>query len=143
MTAQPVVSMIEPIPTGTAGLDHIRRGGMPLGRTTLVSGPAGSGKTVLGLQLLAQGLRVFDEPAVFVTFEERPEVIRQNARSLGFEISDFEQDGTWAFVDAAYDPALEEEVVGPHDFVALPGNPRHVASSGLDDIAPMFGQPEL
>lgn len=119
MTAQPTVAMIERIPTGTAGLDHILRGGMPLGRTTLVSGTAGSGKTVFGLQFLVQGLRQFDEPAVFVTFEERPDAIRQNAASLGFEIDSFEADGRWAFVDAAYDPALEEEVIGPYDFVAL------------------------
>ena len=119
MTAQPTVVMIDRIPTGTAGLDHILRGGMPLGRTTLVSGTAGSGKTVFGLQFLVQGLRLYDEPAVFVTFEERPEAIRQNATSLGFDISGYEDDGRWAFVDAAYDPALEEEVVGPYDFVAL------------------------
>ncbi len=119
MTAQSVVGMIDRIPTGTAGLDHILRGGMPLGRTTLVSGTAGSGKTVFGLQFLVQGLRLYDEPAVFVTFEERPEGIRQNATSLGFDIRGFEEDGRWTFVDAAYDPALEEEVVGPYDFVAL------------------------
>jgi circadian clock protein KaiC len=119
VTAQSVVGMIDRIPTGTAGLDHILRGGMPLGRTTLVSGTAGSGKTVFGLQFLVQGLRLYDEPAVFVTFEERPEGIRQNATSLGFDIRGFEEDGRWAFVDAAYDPALEEEVVGPYDFVAL------------------------
>ncbi|WP_206063173.1 circadian clock protein KaiC [Nocardioides sp. HDW12B] len=119
MTAQPSFAMIDRVPTGTSGLDHILRGGMPLGRTTLVSGTAGSGKTVFGLQFLVQGLRVYDEPAVFVTFEERPDAIRQNATSLGFDIRGFEAEGKWAFVDAAYDPALEEEVVGPYDFVAL------------------------
>jgi circadian clock protein KaiC len=116
---QLAVETLERVPTGTAGLDHILRGGMPRGRTTLVAGTAGSGKTVFGLQFLVQGLRRFDEPAVFVTFEERPDSIRQNAASLGFDIAALEEQRKWTFVDAAYDPALEEEVVGPYDFVAL------------------------
>ena len=51
------VEIIERIPTGTAGLDHILRGGMPRGRSTLVAGTAGSGKTVFGMQFLVQGKR--------------------------------------------------------------------------------------
>jgi circadian clock protein KaiC len=129
------VAMIERIPTGTAGLDHILRGGMPRGRSTLVAGTAGSGKTVFGLQFLVQGLRQYDEPAVFVTFEERPDSIRQNAASLGFDIAAMEEQGRWTFVDAAYDPALEEEVVGPYDFVALLARIEHaVRTSGADRV---------
>lgn len=116
---KPAIEALERVPTGTAGLDHILLGGMPHGRTTLVTGTAGSGKTVFGLQFLMQGVRRFDEPAVFVTFEERPASIRQNAASLGFDIAALEERKAWVFVDAAYDPALEEEVVGPYDFVAL------------------------
>jgi circadian clock protein KaiC len=138
--------MIDRIPTGTAGLDHILRGGMPRGRTTLVAGTAGSGKTVFGLQFLVQGLRRYDEPAVFVTFEERPDSIRQNAASLGFDIAGMEEERKWVFVDAAYDPALEEEVVGPYDFVALLARIEHaVRTSGatrvvVDSIGAVFSR---
>lgn len=140
------LAMIERIPTGTAGLDHILRGGMPRGRSTLVAGTAGSGKTVFGLQFLVQGLRQYDEPAVFVTFEERPESIRQNAASLGFDIAAMEEQGRWTFVDAAYDPALEEEVVGPYDFVALLARIEHAVRTSaatrvvVDSIGAVFSR---
>ena len=60
---------IRKVETGISGFDQISRGGLPRGRTTLVSGTAGSGKTVLASQFLAEGIRKFDQPGVFVTFE--------------------------------------------------------------------------
>src|SRR5256885_16069042 len=56
--------------TGIDGVDEITGGGLPRGRTTLLAGPAGSGKTVLALQTLVNGARRFDEPGIFVAFEE-------------------------------------------------------------------------
>lgn len=135
------VEMLERIPTGTAGLDHILRGGLPRGRSTLVAGTAGSGKTVFGLQFLVQGVRQFGDAAVLVTFEERPDSIRQNAASLGFDIPALEEQGTWAFVDAAYDPSLEEEVIGPYDFVALLARIEHAvrATGATRVVVDSFG----
>ena len=73
--------------TGITGLDEITHGGFPRHRTTLVSGSAGSGKTILAVHFLVGGLVEHDEPGVFVTFEETPESIRQNCTSLGFDIA--------------------------------------------------------
>lgn len=65
-------------PTYIPGLDDILKGGLPMGRTTLVMGDSGSGKTVLGLEVLYRGA-LAREPGVFVGFEESREQIRQNA----------------------------------------------------------------
>ena len=57
-------------PTGISGLDEVTGGGLPRGRPTLVCGPAGCGKTLLAMEFLVRGITEFDEPGVFVAFEE-------------------------------------------------------------------------
>ena len=75
-------------PTGISGLDEITGGGLPRGRPTLVCGSAGCGKTLLAMEFLIRGATTFDEPGVFLTFEESPEELTQNVRSLGFDVDD-------------------------------------------------------
>lgn len=136
MTVTDQKPVIVKVPTGHPGLDQILRGGMPIGRTTLVSGTAGSGKTIFALQYLVGGIRDHGESAVFVTCEETPDSIRENAESLGFGISDHEADGAWTFVDATYDPGIEEEVVGAFDFSALIARIKHaVTTTGATRVA--------
>lgn len=74
--------------TGISGLDEITDGGLPKGRPTLVCGGAGCGKSMLGVEFLVRGITQFNEPGVLMTFEELPEDIIKNARSLGFDIDD-------------------------------------------------------
>ncbi len=107
------------LPTGHPGLDHVLRGGMPAGRMTLVSGTSGSGKTVFALQFLLGAVRNTGESVVFVTCEEPPSAIRENAASLGFDISSHEAEGRWSFIDATNDASLDDEVLGPFEFSAL------------------------
>jgi circadian clock protein KaiC len=73
-------------PTGIPGLDEITFGGLPKGRTTLVTGGAGSGKTLLGVEFLVRGVRQFDEPGAFIAFEETAADLAQNVRSLGVDL---------------------------------------------------------
>jgi circadian clock protein KaiC len=73
-------------PTGIRGLDDITGGGLPAGRPTLVCGSAGSGKTLLALEFLVRGATQFDEPGVFMMFEENAEELRLNVESLGFDL---------------------------------------------------------
>jgi circadian clock protein KaiC len=73
-------------PTGISGLDEITGGGLPKGRPTLVCGGAGCGKSMLGVEFLVRGATQFNEPGVLMTFEELPEDVAKNARSLGFNI---------------------------------------------------------
>jgi circadian clock protein KaiC len=75
-------------PTGIKGLDEITGGGVPRGRPTLVCGRAGCGKTLLAMEFLVRGVIEFDEPGVFMAFEETAEELAQNVRSLGFEFDD-------------------------------------------------------
>lgn len=136
MTEQATLDTLTRVATGVSGLDEMLRGGLPSGRTTLVSGSAGSGKTVLALQFLVTGLQQHDEPGVFVTFEERPAAIRENARLLGFPVESFEREGRFSFVDASYDLDLEEEVVGDFDFRALLARIEHaVRAAGASRVA--------
>ena len=57
-------------PTGIQGLDEITNGGFPRGRPTLVCGSAGAGKTLLAMEFLVRGATQFNEPGVFMAFEE-------------------------------------------------------------------------
>jgi circadian clock protein KaiC len=80
-------------PTGIKGLDEVTDGGLPRGRPTLICGPAGSGKTLLGMEFLVRGMSDFGEPGVFVAFEETREDLVANVASLGFDLAQFEADG--------------------------------------------------
>jgi circadian clock protein KaiC len=73
--------------TGITGLDEITNGGLPRGRPTLVSGSAGAGKTLFGLEFLVRGATEFGEPGVFMSFEETIPDLVKNAGSLGFDLS--------------------------------------------------------
>ncbi|MEA3641411.1 MAG: circadian clock protein KaiC [Lamprobacter sp.] len=74
--------------TGISGLDEITSGGLPKGRTTLVCGGAGCGKTLLSMEFLVRGATELGEPGVFIAFEETPEELAQNVASLGFDLND-------------------------------------------------------
>ncbi len=72
--------------TGIKGLDEVLSGGLPQDRTTLVCGSAGSGKTLLAAEFLAHGANRFDEPGVFMSFEETEQDLSENVSSLGFDL---------------------------------------------------------
>ncbi len=82
---RPVVGLTKS-PTGIAGLDEITKGGLPRGRPTLVCGGAGSGKTLFAAEFLVRGAMQYDEPGVFIAFEESEEELAKNVESLGFDL---------------------------------------------------------
>jgi len=73
-------------PTGIAGFDEITQGGLPFGRPTLVCGEAGSGKTLFSVEFIVKGITLFNEPGVFVAFEEKARELSMNVASLGFDL---------------------------------------------------------
>jgi len=77
--------MIELTKTGIDGLDDILNGGIVKNSTTLVSGNPGAGKSILGLQYIYNGVEMFDEDGIFLTFEESADDLRQAAESIGFD----------------------------------------------------------
>jgi len=78
--------MVAKAHTGIAGLDEITHGGLPAGRPTLVCGGPGCGKTILAMEFLVRGALEFDEPGLFVSFEESIEDLHHNFRSFGFDL---------------------------------------------------------
>ncbi len=119
---------IQKLVTGIPGFDDITHGGLPIGRTTMVAGTAGSGKTILGMQFIAAGVEK-GENGVFVTFEETPDDIRRNVQSFGWDLQVWEDDKKIAFVDVSPAPELEEVVAGAYDLGALLSRIEHAVNS--------------
>jgi circadian clock protein KaiC len=78
--------------TGIQGLDEITGGGFPRGRPTLICGSAGAGKTLLATEFLVRGALEYNEPGVFMAFEETASELAQNVRSLGFDLEELERE---------------------------------------------------
>jgi circadian clock protein KaiC len=72
--------------TGIPGFDEITRGGLPAGRPTLICGSAGAGKTLFAMEFLVRGATLFNEPGVFMSFEETDQELATNVASLGFDL---------------------------------------------------------
>lgn len=109
---------IHKIRTMIEGFDDITHGGLPSGRTTIVSGTSGTGKTMLAVQFLYNGISYFDEAGVFVTFEESPSDIIKNAYGFGWDLQKLINEGKLFILDASPDPE-GQEVVGNFDLSAL------------------------
>jgi len=92
-------------PTGITGFDKITGGGLPHGRTTLLEGGPGSGKTIFALQFLVHGARKCKEPGIFVAFEEAPNRIVTNFETFGWKLAELRKKKLF-FLDAQPTPDL-------------------------------------
>ncbi len=125
-------------PTGIKGLDEILNGGLPEGRPTLLAGNVGSGKTLAAMEFIVKGAVEYDEPGVFMSFEESGQDLAQNVTSLGWdleklveqkkillihgqidqkqivEVGDFELEGLFARLGHAIDSIGARRVVFRH-----------------------------
>ena len=95
----------ERVEVGIPGFDEIVHGGLPVGRSTLIAGATGTGKTVFGLQFLWGGAQL-GEPGVLVTFAELPEDLIANVESFGWDLGGLVREGRVAIVDATPDAEL-------------------------------------
>src|ERR1700733_14291262 len=131
-------------PTGIRGLDEITGGGLPRGRPTLVCGPAGSGKTLFAMEFLVRGIIQFNEPGVFIAFEETHDDLVANVASLGFDLAALEADGLLV-VDHVKVVAAELVEAGAWDldglFIRLGAAVAAGGASGvvIDTIETLFG----
>ncbi|HLH17000.1 MAG TPA: circadian clock protein KaiC [Bryobacteraceae bacterium] len=137
--------------THIPGFDLISNGGLPAGRTTLVSGGPGSAKTIFAAQFLVEGIKA-GEPGCFVTFEEQPADIRKNLCSFGWDIEKWESENQWIFVDGSLHPKDEPVTVGDYDLGGLISRVQHAVSKigarrlSLDSIGAIlvqFGMPAV
>lgn len=104
--------------TGIEGLDEITNGGLPSGRTTLVCGSTGSGKTVLGMEFLVHGILEYGEPGVFMAFEETERDLEQNVASFGYDLHRLQELGQLA-IDHVFIDRSEIEETGEYDLEGL------------------------
>src|ERR1700681_53654 len=131
--------------TGIQGLDEITGGGLPTGRPTLVSGGAGSGKTLFGLEFLVRGATQYDEPGVFMSFEETIPDLTKNAASLGFDLDRLVADKK-LFLDHVHISRSEIEETGEYDldglFIRIADAAQRVGARRvvLDTIEALFGE---
>jgi len=90
---------MERVSSGVKGLDEILGGGFPKGRTILAVGSPGSGKTILAIQFLRAGA-VAGERSIYITFDEKPEQVKENVSEFGWDLDRLESEGKILFVDA-------------------------------------------
>lgn len=105
-------------PSGITGLDEITDGGLPRGRVTLVTGHAGTGKSLLGMTFLVEGIRRYGEPGVLLTFEEPAAKVAADVGSLGFDLDRLQREDLLAVLSYPVDP-VAAAVVGEFDLAPL------------------------
>ena len=105
-------------PTGITGLDEITDGGFPKGRPVLICGSAGCGKTLFAMQFLVKGITEFNEPGVFMSFEESSNDLSQNVKSLGFDLEKLKAENKLR-VDHVHIERSEIEETGEYDLEGL------------------------
>lgn len=105
-------------PTGITGLDEITNGGLPKGRPTLICGSAGCGKTLMSIEFIVRGATEFNEPGVFMAFEEKADELDVNTRSLGFDLEKLVQEKKIR-LDYVHIDRSEIEETGEYDLDGL------------------------
>lgn len=105
-------------PTGISGLDEITLGGLPAGRPTLICGSAGCGKTLLSLEFLVRGVQDYNEPGVFMAFEEKADELATNVTSLGFNLQKLQEESKIK-IDYVHIDRSEIEETGEYDLEGL------------------------
>lgn len=104
--------------SGIRGLDEITAGGLPSGRPTLICGAAGSGKTLFSMEFLVHGATQYNEPGIFVAFEEKAEELAVNVASLGFDLNQLQTDGKIR-IDHVHIERSEIEETGEYNLEGL------------------------
>ncbi len=108
----------EKVPSGIKGLDTITGGGLPKGRPALVSGGPGCGKTLFAMEFIIRGIVDYNEPGVFVAFEEKIEDLEKNFLSMGFDLKDLIRRKKLV-LDHIYIDRTEIEETGEYDLEGL------------------------
>lgn len=92
--------IVKRVKTGIQGFDELVEGGLPRNRSVLVSGACGAGKTIFSMQFLYNGAAKFNEPGLYVTLDERPDLIRQDVLRFGWDLRKLESEGKLQIIDA-------------------------------------------
>jgi len=142
--ANHIESTLPKCPTGIQGLDEITHGGLPKGRPTLVCGSAGSGKTLFAMEFLVRGAQQYEEPGVFVSFEESGQELMDNVISLGWDLKSL-IDQEKLLIDYIHIEPSEIQETGEYDLEGLFVRLGHAIESlnakrvALDTLEALFG----
>jgi circadian clock protein KaiC len=132
--------------TGIPGFDQLAQGGIPKGRSLLISGKAGTGKTVLLSSFLQQGIEKYEQNGVFVTFEERPEDIAKNVKGFGWNFDEHKENDRLAFVDLSPKEDQPQEVDKDYNLQPIIERIKYAVEKtnaervAIDSIANLFGR---
>lgn len=96
-----MVDMSKKCPTGIPGLDELIEGGFPRGRSILLSGTCGTGKTTFAIQFLYNGVVQYDEHGIFVSLEQDPKEMKQDMLRFGFDLQKLENEGKLVIIDTS------------------------------------------
>jgi circadian clock protein KaiC len=116
--AEQILKPLSKTPSGINGLDEITLGGFPKGRPTLICGGAGCGKTLFSLEFIVRGAELYNEPGVFIAFEEKAEELATNVASLGFDLAKLQKDKKLR-IDYIHVDKSEIEETGEYDLEGL------------------------
>lgn len=109
------------VKTGVPNLDELIEGGIPRGLTVLLSGGAGAGKTIFGIQYLYKGAAIYEEPGIYLSLELSPIHIRWAMRRFGWDLESFEKKGLLKFIDASPvrigTSVKDEYIISPPEFL--------------------------
>ncbi|MFH1663266.1 MAG: ATPase domain-containing protein [archaeon] len=89
------------VKTGITGLDELLEGGFPEKRAVLVSGACGTGKTIFSMQYIYNGAVKYNEPGIYVTLDERPELIREDVTRFGWDLRKLEEKKLLSIIDGS------------------------------------------
>lgn len=89
------------VPTGIQGLDELIEGGLPEGRSFLISGATGTGKSIFCTQFIYKGITQYKQPGVYVTLDERPSLLREDMLTFGWDLSKLEDENMLEFIDGS------------------------------------------
>ena len=137
-------STLPKCPTGIQGFDEITEGGLPQGRPTLICGGAGCGKTLFCMEFLVRGTLQYNEPGVFMAFEESEEELTKNVASLGWDLKELSEQKK-IIIDNVYIERSEIEETGEYDLEGLFIRLGHAIDSigakrlVLDTVETLFG----
>jgi circadian clock protein KaiC len=100
--------MIKRSQTGISELDEMLKGGFMPRHAIMLAGAAGTGKTTLSLEWIVNGANMFNEPGVYLTFEQMPDMIYQDAASFGWDLKKLEAENKFRLICTSPDVLAEE-----------------------------------